>query len=193
MIFTAILLGSICSAQENNDTCGPEGHAQSEIERRMDLMKNRDVTEGNPNPDISLDSILKGMPEDTGRYKLSDYATVTGYVLGTDDGGPEACNCFSTDISTHNTILYIGHSLFSGKDSVFIAEITPKFKAAHPGFIADDLFGLKISISGYMMYNFEMKKMALNGCKKCHAANRKTAWEICPVTGISVFTTEAIK
>ncbi|MGP8217558.1 MAG: hypothetical protein ACLQQ4_18460 [Bacteroidia bacterium] len=203
----ALLLNSMCVAQSGANvtiipdkpattdsisltlkpTCPPEGKTLSNITERVNIMKNRDIKEGTVNPNIVIDSILKGMPEDTGRYSPSDFATVTGYVLDVDDAGAESCNCFSWDDSKHNIILYIGHSIYSGKDSVFVVEITAKYRAAHPEFNTDGLFGKKVTLSGYMMYNFDMKKMALNAYKRSHATNRKTAWEICPVTDITVF------
>jgi len=187
VLFLSLLAGNVCFAQSTGTTpCPPEGQTPSDIGKRINVMKNRDIKQGAVNPNIVIDSILKGMPEDTGRYKPTDFVTVTGFVLGADGEGPESCNCFSKDSSTHNSVLYVGHSMLSGKDSVFAIEITAKYKAAHPHFNADALFGNKITISGYMMYNFDMKKYALNACKKCRTTDRKTAWEICPVTDVTV-------
>ncbi|MGP8217557.1 MAG: hypothetical protein ACLQQ4_18455 [Bacteroidia bacterium] len=185
-LFIALLMSGICLAQSTTEPCPPEGKAISDIGKHVNILKNRDITQGTVNPNIVLDSILKGMPEDTGRYKSTDFVTITGYVLGADDEGPESCNCFSKEESKQNLVLYIGNSPLSGKDSVFFVEITPKFKAKNPEFMPDALFGQKVTISGYMMYNFEMKKMALNACKKCRTTDRKTAWEICPVTDITL-------
>ncbi len=185
-LFTTLLLSTVCLAQATSTPCPPEGNTPSDIGKRINVMKNRDITPGTVKPNIVIDSILKGMPEDTGRYKSTDYVNVTGFVLGADDEGPESCNCNSRDTNKQNVILYIGHSLMAGKDSVFAVEVTPKFKTAHPHLNIDGLLGQKISISGYLMYNFDMKKYALNACKKCRTTDRKTAWEICPVADITV-------
>lgn len=185
LLFT-LLLGSFCAAQDAGTPCPPEGSTPSDIGKRVNILKNRDIVMGTANPNITIDTILKGMPEDTGRFKSTEYVTITGFVLGDDDEGPESCNCFSKDSSKHNSVLYIGHSSEAGKDSVFAVEITAKYKAAHKGFNADLLFGHKITVSGYIMYNFDMKKYALNACRKCRTTDRKTAWEICPVTEVIV-------
>ncbi len=187
-IFTTILsllLFNVCISQ-TEEPCPVEGRSPSDIAKRMNVLKNRDITNGVANPNIVADSILKGGPEDTGKYKNSDYATVTGYVLGADDAGPESCNCFSNDTNKQNIKIYIGQNLSSWKDSVFVVEITPPFKKLHREINADGLIGLKITVTGKMMYNFEAKKFALNACSKCRTTDRKTAWEICPVTDIQV-------
>ncbi len=189
-LFIALLFSNICNAQNGfgpstSDTCPVYGRAVSDIGKRVNVMKNRDITTGKIDASVTIDSILKGMPEDTARYKPEEYVTITGYVLGADDAGPESCNCFTRDSSKQNIVLYIGHSIFSGKDSVFVVEVTAKYKAKHL-INADVLFGKKITVTGYMMYNFDMRKMALNACKKCRTTDRKTAWEICPATDVQI-------
>jgi hypothetical protein len=189
-LIITLLFSHICNAQNGfstttTDTCPVFGRSISDIGKHVNTMKNRNIVPGKVNANITIDSILKGMPEDTGMYKPDECVTITGYVLGADDAGPESCNCFSRDSSKQNIVLYVGNSVFSGKDSVFVVEITAKYKANHLT-SADVLFGKKITVTGYMMYNFEMRKMALNACKKCRTTDRKTAWEICPVTDIQI-------
>ncbi|HXP50562.1 MAG TPA: hypothetical protein VN922_11440, partial [Bacteroidia bacterium] len=165
-LFLFTLFSITCVAQESGAPCPPEGTSISDIGKRINIMKNRDVTPGTVNTNITIDTLLKGMPEDTGRFKPNEMATITGYVLGADDAGPEPCNCFSKDTAKHNVLLYIGHSLEAGKDSVFVVEITSKYKNANHNFNSDALFGKEITVTGYLMYNFDMKKYALNACKK---------------------------
>lgn len=186
LFLIGLTISGYCFAQSSTAPCPPEGQTPSDIGKRVNILKNRDITKGTVNTAITLDTLLKGMPEDTGRFKTSEYITITGSVLGADDLGPESCNCFTKDSSMHNSVLYIGHSEFAGKDSVIAVEITAKYKATHKGFNSDLLFGHKVTISGYLLYNFDMKKYALNACKKCRTTDRKTAWEICPVTDISI-------
>jgi hypothetical protein len=184
--FVFTLFSLTCNAQGGTTPCPPEGTSISDIGKRINVMKNRSVTPGIVNINITIDTLLKGMPEDTGRFKPNEMATITGYVLGADDAGPEPCNCFSKDTAKHNVLLYVGHSLESGKDSVFVVEITSNYKNANRSFNADALFGKQITVTGYLMYNFDMKRYALNACKKCRTTDRKTAWEICPVTDVKI-------
>jgi len=189
-----LLLWNMCVAQKADSVACPlEGRTPNDMARRMNVLKNRDITAGPVNRDVTIDSILKGGREDTGRYKLTELMTVTGYVLGADDSGPESCNCFSNDTTKQNIKIYLGQSINSWKDSVMVVEITPKLKKLHPEIYADGLTGQQITITGYMMYNFEAKRFALNACKTCRTTDRKTAWEICPVTDIKVLSAMAKK
>lgn len=185
-LFAFTLVSFTCMAQESATPCPPEGNSISDIGKRVNIMKNRDIAPGTINTNVTIDTILKGMPEDTGRFKVTEMVTVTGYVLGADDAGPETCNCLSKDSAKHNVVLYIGHSLEAGKDSVFVVEVTAKYKTAHHSFNGDLLFGKQITVTGYLMYNFDMRRYALNACKKCRTTDRKTAWEICPVTDVKI-------
>jgi len=181
------LLISICVAQKDSVKCPPEGKGASDLAKRMNVLKNRDVVNGTINPAITPATILAGGPEDTAAFKTTDYATVTGYVLEAEDAGPESCNCFSNDTAKQNIHIYLGQSVDSWKDSIFVIQITPKFKKQHPEINADGLIGQRIAVTGMMMYNFESKKFALKACKTCRTTDRKTAWEICPVTDLKVF------
>ena len=181
-----MLLSNMCIAQRDSTVCPLEGRTPNDMARKVNLLKNRDVVAGTVNPAIALDSILKGGPEDTGKFKTTDYATVTGYVMEAEDLGPESCNCFSNDSSKQNLRIYLGQSVNSWKDSVFVIEVTAKYKQQHPQLNGDALIGQQITVTGMMMYNFEAKKLALNANKTSRKTDRKTAWEICPVTDLKV-------
>ncbi|HTA84215.1 MAG TPA: hypothetical protein VK783_14820 [Bacteroidia bacterium] len=193
ILLVTVLLSNMCIAQKDSTVCPLEGRTPNDMARKVNLLKNRDVAAGTVNPAITLDSILRGGPEDTGRYKITDYATITGYVMEAEDIGPESCNCFSTDSSKQNLRIYVGQSVNSWKDSVFVVEVTAKYKQQHPQLNGDALIGQQITVTGMMMYNFEAKKFTLNGNKTSRKTDRKTAWEICPVTDLKVNTLTVTK
>lgn len=181
-----MLACNICIAQQGTTKCPPEGSSNSSTIRYANSLKNRDITKGNVDATITLDSLLKGGPDDTARFSPDKYVTITGWVVEAQDIGPESCNCFSNDSTQWGIEVYIATSLDAWKDSVIVVEITPKFRAI-THITSDGLFEEKIKISGYLMYNPEARKFALNACKKCHTTDRKTAWEIAPVTELFVF------
>jgi hypothetical protein len=186
VILASTFLWNIGSAQTATTDCPPEGKSTDNLIKHTNVLKNRDIDTGKINMNITLDSIVKSGPEDTGRYRTSDFVSITGYVLAADDGGSESCNCYSKDSAKENVKLFLGHSIDSWKDSVFVVEITPKFGKIHPGLHPEMLIGRRVTITGNLLYNVEAKKFALNACKNCRVSDRKTAWEICPVTDVKV-------
>jgi hypothetical protein len=156
------------------------------ISRQIKTLRNRDISGIKINSSITLDTILKGCPEDTARFRISDYVSITGFVLGIDEEPYSFHNSSNRDSASHNIRLFIGQSIYSWKDSVFVAELTKKYMALHPNLNPDIFIGRKIILTGYMMYNFETRQQALNAFKKSHKTDRKTAWEICPVTNIKI-------
>lgn len=186
VIFVFSLLWSACSAQTTGTDCPPEGKATDALTKHTNTLKNRDIINTKVDSTIVFDSIIRSGKEDTTRFKPTQYISVTGYVLAADEGGPESCNCFSKDSAAENVKLFLGHSLDSWKDSVFVIEITPKFGKLHPEIHPELLIGRHVTITGYLMYNTDAKKFALNVCKNCRVSDRKTAWEICPVTDVKV-------
>src|SRR6185312_2721495 len=122
---------------------------------------------------------------DSARFSANTFVTVTGWVVEAEDIGPEPCNCFSTDTTQSTIRIYLATSLNAWKDSIMVIELTPKFRSlSHLN--TDELFEEKIQVSGYLMFNHETKRFALNGCKKCHTVDRKTSWEIAPVIKLQV-------
>jgi hypothetical protein len=186
VILVFSLLWNTCSAQTSVANCPPEGKATDDLTKHTNTLKNRDIIRGKIDSTIVFDSIIRSGKEDTARFKPAEYVSVTGFVLAADEGGPESCNCFSKDSAAENIKLFLGHSLDSWKDSVFVIEITPKFSKLHPEVHPELMIGRKVTITGYVMYNPDAKRFALNVCKNCRVSDRKTAWEICPVTDVKV-------
>lgn len=190
-ILPMLFIWQICSAQDTVK-CPPAGAGGNPEICYQCALKNRNITPGIPNNNITLDTLLRGMPDDSNTYNSSTFVTVTGWVVETQDGGPEVCNCYSHDSTSSFFKLYIGQSANAWKDSILMAEITPAYRATH--YISDDVvFAEKVEVSGYLMYNPNAHKFALDACKRCHTTDRKTAWEICPVTNIKVLSAEGTK
>ena len=164
--------------------CPDVGKGKTPAEQKLNLLKNRDITPGTIDNSVTLTSILTA-GNDTGRFNSSQYVSITGWILEYEDGGAESCNCFTHLEKYQDTRLFVGHSTASFKDSVFMVVVTPKYSIPHP-FDVDSYIGHKVTITGYLMYDTEKKTHVLNTCKNCHAAEYKTAWEIRPVTSITI-------
>jgi hypothetical protein len=174
----------MCNAQQQDTTkCPPEGKTNSGTIRYVNWLRNRDITPAKVDSTIALDTLLKGGPDDTARFSPNKYVTITGWVVEAEDEGPESCNCFSKDSSQWGIQIYLATSLDAWKDSIMVVELTPKYRAIHH-FTSEGLFEEKIRVTGYLMFNYEAKKFSLNACKKCHTTDRKTAWEVAPVTDL---------
>jgi len=179
VILLALLILSSCMLQKG-------GRTESAISRKIENLRNRDIVNAKINPSITLDTILKGCPEDTTRFSSSDYVSITGFLLGVYEETDTFRKFRSKDSIPNNIQLYIGQSVSAWKYSVFVAELTKKYILLHPAFDPDVFIGKKINLTGYMMYNSEAKQLALDADKKSHKSDRKTAWEICPVTSIKL-------
>jgi len=76
--------------------CGRFGDGKSAKMRTSDSLKNRSAITAQPMI-IPIDSILR-QPLSTDYWLLSTtFASITGYVVSVKYGGPESCNCKSTD------------------------------------------------------------------------------------------------
>ena len=162
--------------------CPVIGKPKSARTEALNILKNRDISTAPLNKTVSLDTILKSGSDST-RFGSSWYISVTGWVVGYEDEGPQSCNCYSHDQDNQGLILYIARSLGSWKDSIFTVVVSAKYKHSH-GIEPDSLFGQKVTLSGYMLYDFEREKYSLNSCKNCNKASYKTAWQINPVVAI---------
>ncbi len=181
----ALLACNLCTAQHDTAKCPPEGKSNSGTVRYVNSLINRDIVKGKVDSAINLDTLLRGGADDTGRFSPAKFVTVTGWVVEAEDIGPQSCNCFSKDSSQWGMQVYLATSLGAWKDSIMVVELTPKYRAIHH-FSSEGLFEEKIKVSGYLMFNHEAKKFSLNACKKCHTTDRKTAWEIAPVTDLVI-------
>ncbi|HTB06421.1 MAG TPA: hypothetical protein VK806_05655 [Bacteroidia bacterium] len=162
--------------------CPIIGKSKSIKVQGLNYLRNRPIVSKPIDPKTNIDTILKSGSDST-RFGSSWFVSVTGWVVGYEDGGPQSCNCFTHDEDNQDLVLYIAKSLNSWKDSIFTVAVTPNYKKTH-GIEPDSLFGQKVTISGYMLYDFENAKYSLNDCKNCNKAKIKTAWEIHPVVTI---------
>lgn len=202
ILFVALLIGA-SSFMPGND-CPKEGKTKKgekpdEEMATLNKKKNKSAKE----PDLTASTIrvvsLKG-----GKKPVADrefwyegtYVEMSdAYLIDYDPEAGEQCNCYKAkknladpygdihinvgtkqDLENHNNNYFV------------VVELTASYKKLNPDYIATlkSLKGKKITIRGYLMYDFEHERNSVNYCKKCTepTVSRKTCWEIHPITYI---------
>jgi hypothetical protein len=144
---------------------------------------------------IKLEDILKGYTAvaDKNSHTEGKYVEINdGYVISQEEQGPETCNCGQgdkhSDIRSGDVHIYLGRKGTSKeeKEKCMVIEITPSYKKLHPEYDIKSLVGKKVTVRGYLLYDWEHWPNSMNYCRMCGSGVwRKTCWEIHPVTYIS--------
>lgn len=179
-----LLLGFWSIVLFSQSVCPPEGDATHEKEKQLNRLKNRSVEFMDGANVLPLEDLL-APGNDTARFTSEQYVTVSGYVVYYAPGDAESCNCHSDDKKNHDVHIYIGKKKNSKKKDCIIVDITPPYKSSH-SIDLKKLKGKKVSVTGYLMFDFEHKGNAANTCMKCTRIWRRTAWEIHPVVKIEL-------
>jgi hypothetical protein len=176
--------------------CPMEGDARSQAVRALNRLKNR-YTAPIPDqidPKITLAAIL-APGYDTGRWKVKEGATITGYVYDVKPGGVETVNCHARDWADRDThIELVLDPMQSGETQRVIVEVTPRWRAimAARGVdwstrtLRDHLLGRWVKVTGWMLFDVEHKDQAENTAPGWPRNWRATAWEIHPITAIEL-------
>ena len=186
-----------------NSTCPPEGRERpgkrplTEEEKLFNTKKNRSCEEPGTEPQqLTIEQLLQGKTavNDSDDWKEGTYIEISdAYLVDFKTQKGESCNCYEGDTAEHKADLHLnigrkGSLASKNNDEYMVVEITPHYKALHPGYKAelDSLKGKQITVRGYLFYDSEHWYNSVNYCRKCTgtAVWRKTCWEIHPVTYI---------
>ena len=176
--------------------CPLEGSANPERQKELNRKKNRLKAPSPAELDsgVTLDSMLALGP-DSMRWNDSRGASIVGYVLNVKAGGEETVNCGETDtlfLDTHIELLH-GPS-DTRKISRLIVEVTPRWRTYEQSLGLDwstvtlqqRLEGRWVRFTGWLFWDY----MHANAAEHTHPGGehnwRATAWEIHPVTSITV-------
>jgi hypothetical protein len=133
---------------------------------------------------------------DEDRFDEEKAATIQGYVIDVKTSTtPESCNCDATDPVDQDTHIEIGLSPDAPPNQRVIVEITPRLrKSMVPSedwsteALQQRLTGNWVQFTGWMLFDYFHAKKSEN----THPGNpsnwRATAWEIHPVTSLTVLT-----
>jgi len=175
--------------------CPLEGSALSQRYRASNRLKNRLTAPGPTAIDSSatLPALLtRGQETD---WSDTRGATITGYVLDVKEGGEETVNCGATDVRYRDThIEVVRDSAHTQATARMIVEVTPRWRAymAAQGLdwstaaLQQHLTGRWVRFTGWLFWDFSHADEAeLTDPGSAHNW-RATAWEIHPVTAITV-------
>lgn len=166
------------------DGCGEFGNAKpnDKKERQLYQLKNRYTA---PTPEqtkgIELDSILE-RGNDSTRWSNDSGAIIEGVLIDTMKGGDESCNCYNTML--HDTHLYIGKKKGVHKESCMVCEVTPRWRSLLKPTLDSLRIGDSVRITGWMMWDTRHIAESRNTRENGDVVERKTAWEIHPITNI---------
>ncbi len=178
--------------------CPMEGSAKSARGQAVNRLKNRYTAPAATDIDtaITLAAILQP-GDDENRWKESDGATITGYVVEAFRGSVETVNCGASATAHRDTHIEVASDVNNTADSQrFIVEVTPKWRA-YMGQLGQDwststlrntLEGQCAEFTGWMFWDSYHDDEAENTAPGRSGNWRATAWEIHTVTAIQVVT-----
>jgi hypothetical protein len=195
VFLASTLLDRPNNAQIAYHGCGLTGTATSPILQQLNWLKNRSSIPKDKDikPAITLDSVL-ATGKDTSRWSPNSAAEIEGFVYDVKPGGVESANCGAQNLNDRDTHIEIVRSLDdSGPTRRFIVEVTPRMRAvaAKQGedWSTQTLLGIKghkVKVKGWMMFDFEHGDESENTAPRRSANWRATAWEIHPITSLTV-------
>ena len=144
--------------------------------------------------EITLSKILE-IGNDLDRWSSKKAARIKGYVYDVKPGGIETCNCKNKDIGERDTHIEILEDPNNNlKTHRMIVEVTPRIRKAmklkgidwSTRALRDKYLGRFIEVEGWMLFDKEHENAAENSNPGRLRNWRATAWEIHPITKITL-------
>lgn len=177
-------------------SCTPEGNAVADFRREANTLKNRVTAPAASeiDPSITLQRIA-APGDDRSRWTPQQGVSIVGYVVDVKPGGKETVNCGEKDQKykdAHIEIVVDPNS--TAKKKRIIVEITPRwreFVGTHgedwsTATLANRLENHWVRFTGWMFFDGEHDDESENTSPGRAANWRATAWEVHPVTSLSV-------
>lgn len=190
MILAALVVASILFARTN---CPPQGWAFTTEMRAFANLKNRTLLPSSDDFDerLTLEALLEP-GDDRARWSEGRAAKLEGYVVGVTRGGIEAANCYS--LRMRDTHIYVARRLNASPRERVVVEVTPRLRewAKRQGYdwsesaLESVLIGRWCRIEGWVLFDREHAQESENLSPRGARNWRATAWEIHPVTSITV-------
>lgn len=180
---------------DDYNNCGLEGDAKRADVRDLNTQKNRyDFPDSNAiDHSVTLEAML-AQGDDKNRFTMGRAAEITGYVIDVKVGGDESCNCHARDPQDRDTHIELALKLDAPETERVIVEVTPRLRAimAKRGvdWSTDNLRkmfkGQYVKVKGWLLFDEEHERQALNTAPNNPKDWRATCWEIHPVTSIEL-------
>ena len=172
------------------DARWPPARMLNALKRRMRTPTARDI-----DPHVTLAAML-APGDDTHRWSDQRGAVIVGYVAAVRVGGVESVNCHTHEARYRDTHIEMTlEPLHDSPSRRVIVEVTPQWRErlARQGIdwstpaLRRALLGRWVRVTGWLLFDFEHENAAANTATDPDARIwRATAWEIHPVTRITV-------
>lgn len=187
------VLALVAAALFGKAPCPSAGLAVTAETRAFVRLKNRTAIPAATDFDarVTLDALLAG-GDDRGRWSESRAAAVEGFIVGVGPGGIEAANCYSP--VNRDTHVYIALRPDASPRERLVAEVTPRLREWARGRGLDwseaalerELVGRRARVEGWLLFDTEHEAESENTAPGRDGNWRATAWELHPVTSITV-------
>jgi hypothetical protein len=178
----------------DDSPCGMEGSAKRASDKTLNRFKNRYTLPRESDFDAHFNwDELEKEGDDRKRFSTESAAILRGYVLSIRAGSVETCNCNSKNPTFQDTHIIITPS--AEKTAVqqqVVIEVTPRLRLLMKEKGIDwshealkKLRGKKVEIQGWLFYDYRHGENS-SKIRKTGKITRSTAWEIHPVTKITV-------
>jgi hypothetical protein len=178
------------------DQCPAQGTATGAAGQALNLLKNRATapTDAQIAPRVTLNGMLAD-GDDTGRFDQGQGAEITGYVIKVQQGGRhESANCGNSAMLATDTHITVGSGPNSTEAQSLVVEVTPKWRMAMQKRGVDwrtetlqaTLVGHRVQFRGWLMFDTQHAREAVNTAPANPQDWRKTVWEIHPITAMQI-------
>lgn len=184
--------------QNDSTICPPEGITASKHIQELNRLKNRVKFPAQHDFDGSITSArILEEGNDKQRWNDNTAVRIRGYISAVKTAGPETCNCKSKDKNERDTHMEISLTpMEENSNKIIVVEVTPRIRKImkEKGIdwstrsLRDQFLGRFVEVEGWLFYDSEHEKNAMNTNPSGKKIWRQTAWEIHPVTKISVIT-----
>ena len=176
--------------------CPLEGLARGVRRQESNREKNR-TTQPHA-ADIDSSATISAIMEpgfDADRWSEARGASIVGYVVEVKRGSRETVNCEATDPALMDThIALVANANDQRAAARMIVEVTPRWRAflAQRGEdwsterLHETLLHHWVRITGWLFWDFEHTSASAHTARRRGAAWRATAWEIHPITAITI-------
>lgn len=190
LLLVVLLLAALILAQFY---CPPEGCSLSAGKRALNRLKSRATLPEQKEFDrrVTLASLLQP-GDDRTRWQETDAAVIEGFVIAVSEGGIEAANCFSP--TRRDIHIEVALRPDAGPRERAILEVTPNGREWARGQGLDwsaatlkrELTGRLCRFEGWLLFDSQHAEESENTSPSGERNWRATAWELHPVTRLTV-------
>jgi len=176
--------------------CPIDGDTKIATVQHLNVLKRRMTVPVAADVDHSVTMAALTLPgDDTTRWNAAKGATIAGYVAGVLVGGVESVNCHTHQAAYRDTHIELTLKPNDNDETTYvIVEVTPQVrqKVAASGTdwstatLRKQLLGKWIKVTGWLLFDTEHAGSATNTNPDGAKNWRATAWEVHPITSITV-------